>query len=426
MHSLPANPSSRPLSHAWQLREAVLLSFCDPLPAEYARLLHLSRKEWENLLHWLDTSGLALYFLNRVEELGLLETLPLPVIARLQQNLADNSKRLEGMIAALAEIQRRFQAAGLAFAVLKGFSLWPISVPKLELRSQLDLDLLVAEENSLEARRILEDAGYRLTAIGGASGRHWEFKANEGPPSSLKDHYRASPSRSAELHIETVGAGRTSQLSRIQKLDFRGVTMPVLSPIDLFVGQGLHVYHHVCSGFLRTAHLLEFYRHVIARRSDDVFWCRLQEQVGSDQVTCVRLGMVMLLISRVMGRFAPEALTFWTVDQLPATARLWVDMYARRMALASFPGSKLYLLLQEEMMPMGLASKLSRKQALLPRRLPRAITQPVDGETFPARMKRYRIQFHFFLFSLSFHIYEGILYLRESILWRQNMNRVSR
>ena len=131
MHSLPANPSSRPLSHAWQLREAVLLSFCDPLPAEYARLLHLSRKEWENLLHWLDTSGLALYFLNRVEELGLLETLPLPVIARLQQNLADNSKRLEGMIAALAEIQRRFQAAGLAFAVLKGFSLWPISVPKL-------------------------------------------------------------------------------------------------------------------------------------------------------------------------------------------------------------------------------------------------------------------------------------------------------
>ena len=68
MHSLHANPSSRSLSRALQLREAVLLGFCDPLPTEYARLLHLSRKEWESLLYWLDTSGLALYFLNRAEE----------------------------------------------------------------------------------------------------------------------------------------------------------------------------------------------------------------------------------------------------------------------------------------------------------------------------------------------------------------------
>ena len=46
--------------------------FCDPLRMEYARLLHLSRKDWKDLLRWLDTSGLALYFLDRAEELGLL------------------------------------------------------------------------------------------------------------------------------------------------------------------------------------------------------------------------------------------------------------------------------------------------------------------------------------------------------------------
>lgn len=416
----------RSLSRASQLREAVLLTFCDPLPTEYARLFHLSRKEWEGLLRWLDTSGLALYFLDRVEELGLLEMLPLPVIERLQQNLADNSRRIDGMVASLAAIQRRFKEAGLSYAVLKGFSLWPISVPKLELRSQLDLDFLVSEESSLEARRILEDAGYRLTAIAGASGRSWEFRANDGPPSSLKDLYKAGLSRAMDLHIEKVNAGQTSRLSRTHDLHFRDVAMPVLSPIDLFVGQGLHAYQHVCCEFLRTAHLLEFYRHIMARRCDDVFWSRLQEELADDPQTCVRLGMVTLLISRVMGPFAPEALTCWTVDRLPNTARLWAEMYGHRTALASFPGSKLYLLLQEEMKPSGLASKRSRLQALLPHRLPPVITHPVVGEAFFARMKRYRAQLRFFGFRLRFHVFEGALYLRESIFWWQHANRVSR
>jgi len=72
MHSTRANSASNSLSRALQLREAVLLLFCDPLRIEYVRLLHLSRKEWTDLLRWLDTSGLALYFLDRLKELDLL------------------------------------------------------------------------------------------------------------------------------------------------------------------------------------------------------------------------------------------------------------------------------------------------------------------------------------------------------------------
>ena len=93
---------------------------------EYVRLLHLSRKEWTDLLRWLDTSGLALYFLDRLKELDLLELLPPAVLTRLRQNLADNTERINEMIAESAEIQRRFQEARLSYAVLKGFSLCPI------------------------------------------------------------------------------------------------------------------------------------------------------------------------------------------------------------------------------------------------------------------------------------------------------------
>ena len=143
--------------------------FRDPVPVEYTRLMHLARKDWKDLLRWLDTSGLALYFFDRLRELDLLEVLPSPVLARLRQNLADNSERIHGMIAEAAAIQHRFQEAGVSYAVLKGFSLWPISVSKLELRSQLDLDFLVSEESADRAREVLEGFGYRLNAISGQS-----------------------------------------------------------------------------------------------------------------------------------------------------------------------------------------------------------------------------------------------------------------
>jgi hypothetical protein len=428
MHVLYNNSRRKPLSRTLQLREAVLLTFYEPLPKawEYTRLLHLSRTEWRELLNWLDTSGLALYFLDRIEELNLSEIFPASVIARLRQNLADNTERMNKMIVESLALQGQFQQAGLSYAVAKGFSLWPVSVQNLALRSQLDLDFLVAEENAVEARRILEGFGYRLNAI---SGKSWEFESNEDRPSSLKSMYKSGMRRSVELHLEPMeepaGTGRTSRLSRTQNLYFYGGIMPVLSPVDQFVGQGIHVYRHMCGEFLRAAHLIEFYRHVVALQYDNAFWDKLQQRVSGNPDTCVRLGMVIHLISSVMGPFASPQLTCWTVDRLPATARLWVEMYGHRTALASFPGSKLYLLLQEEMKPIGLATKRTRMEALLPLKLPSALSSPAVGESLLAFIRRSPRQLRFIAFRFCFHLFEGIRYMRESILWRQCRNGVA-
>jgi hypothetical protein len=399
------------------------LTFCDPLPAEYTRLLNLSRKDWQDLLRWLDTSGLALYFFDRLEELGLLETLPMAVLSRLQKNMIDNSERIKAMITESVAIQHRFQDAGLSYAVLKGFSLWPISVPKLELRTQLDLDFLVEEEGAMEARHILEAFGYRMHAISGGS---WEFKAGEHWPPSLDNLYKAGVSRTAELHLESPSRSSSSLLSRTQKRQFHGVLMPILSPVDLFLGQGLHLYKHVCSPCARTAHMIEFRRHVVARFDDDSFWAQLQQRVSHDPETSLRLGVVIHLISRTMGQFAPHALSCWTVDHLPAKARLWVDLYGRRSALASFPGSKLYLLLESELKSEGLVAKRSLRQALLPHRLPPVIAHAVKGENYYVRLNRYYWRLRFIFFRLRFHLVEGVRYLYELIFWRRHRNELSK
>ena len=403
------------------MREAVLLTFCDPLPQQCWRLENLSEKEWRKLLIWLDISGLALYFLDRMRELQLCNMLPPGVLTRLDQNLSDNVERTRGMITESVAIQQEFQKACLSYATLKGFSLCPSSVPKLELRHQFDLDFLIAEKNASEARWILERRGYRLYAI---SGRSWEFKINEKLVVSLMDLYKDLPGRSVELHVEANTPVRPSLLERIEKHEFHGINMPVLPPVDLFLGQGLHVYKHISSEFSRAAHLLEFRRHVLVRRDDETFWDELQATAEENPRAFLGLGVVTLLITCVMGDFAPKAFTNWTVDRLPRSARLWVKLYGRRAVFENFPGNKLYLLLRRELESAGVPAKRSLRQTLLPSRLPPAVIRASANETLPVRILRYRMQIQFIISRLRFHIVEGLRYTWESYRWRRHMNRL--
>jgi hypothetical protein len=404
------------------LRKAALQIFCDSSQEACCSLERLSGTEWPRLLHWLDTSGLALYFFDRLNELNRVDVLPLDVFERLQQNLVDNTARIEGLIAEMSHIHREFQRDSLCYATVKGFSLWPCSVPRPELRSQLDLDFLVAEESAREARRILESRGYHLRAI---SGRSWEFKKNEMPGTSLRDLYKDVPYRSVELHIEPTANGQPSLLARAEMRTFRGIDMPVLSPADQFLGQGLHAFKHICSEFSRTAHLLEFRRHVIARSGDAAFWSQVRACAETSPRSGLGLGVVALLITQVTGNFAPWSFASWTIDRLPARARLWAQLYGEQIVFASFPGSKLYLLLQKELVASGVPARRSLRQALLPLSLPPVIVRAGANEKLPIRLRRYRTQIRFVLFRMRFHTVEGLRYLRESFRWHQYMNEVA-
>ena len=411
------------LSQDQLTRQRVLLTFLDPLPQQCLQLQMLSKNQWRHLLRWLDYSGLALYFFDRIVELQLGDLLPEPVFARLQQNLSDNTKRTQSMIAESIAIQQKFQAASLCYAALKGLSFWPSSVPKPELRSQFDMDFLVAEKDVQAARGILEREGYRLYAT---SGRSWEFKRNEFPGISRKEMYKDTGSWAVELHVEPRASSSSSQLERLEWRDLGGFSMPVLSPIDLFLGQGLHVYKHICAEFSRAAHLLEFRRHVFFHRDDPFFWSALQSRALENPRSSFGLGVVTLLIAQIMGEFAPESLTSWTVDRLPRSAKLWVETYGHRAALGSFPGNKLYLLLQQEMEASGLSSKRSVTRSLIPSGLPPPVIRALPNETFSTRLARYRMQLGFVIGRLHFHLVEGARFLWESRRWRRQLNQVAR
>jgi hypothetical protein len=413
---LDSNISARRMNREQLMRLAVVLSICDPLPQKFLGMLPLSNNAWARLLRWLDMSGLSLYFLNRLLELDLCDVLPPAVLTRLLQNQIDNTKRTRSMISESIAIQQEFQKAGLIYSNLKGLTLCPDSVPKPELRLQFDLDFLVAESCAPIARAILEDRGYRLYAI---SGRSWEFKFNERPGIALRDIYKDMKSYAVELHLESGVPHKRSTFEQLEWQERCGMCMPVLSAVDLFLGQGLHVFKHICGESSRAAHLLEFRQHVLTRRDDHAFWNELQLAAGGNPQASHGLGVVILLITLIIGDFAPEALTAWTVDALSKPVRLWVEIYGHRVALGSYPGSKLYLLLRKELEPEGSQQGRSLRRALLPSRLPPPVIRAFPNEAAPVRFRRYSMHLRLILERLRFHIVEGVRFTLESRRWRR-------
>jgi hypothetical protein len=399
------------LTREQRIREAALLCFSE----SYSDLfLHtLNAKEWKKLLHWLDVSGLALYFLDRMTEINQRSSLPASVLNRLERSLEENRERTYGLSEESARLQQGFQSAGVSYAVMKGLSLCPESVPGLELRHQFDLDFLIAGSDAPAAKEILGQRGYTLFAI---SGRSWEFKKGQTPRVGPKDLYRDLPYRGVELHLEVSTPGSPTRLDRRVAREIRGSIMPVLSPVDLFVGQALHASKDIASPFLRSSHLLEFYRHVLARRDDISFWEKLHLHAREDQRACVAIGIATYLAVSVWGNFAPQALTSWTVEQLPPSVRLWLDLYGRAAALQVPPGNKRYLWLRDELAATGNVAGALRK-ALRSVSLPREVIQATPGETFSTRVARHRVQIRFVASRVRFHVMEGIRLLVESRRW---------
>lgn len=409
-----------------RIREAVLIGISGATaPQTPIRLpdafLQLSPADWKQLLHWLDVSGLGLYFFDCVLRRGWRDALPHAVADRLQQNLQDNAQRTRGMIEESVAIQREFQRARISYAVMKGISLSPVSVPLPELRHQFDLDYLVAEPAVPLARRILEHRGYHLRA---ASEATWEFKIHEDPRVSLGDLYKDLPYRGVELHLEVSTPVRRSRLDRVQHCNLYGIAMPVLSPVDVFLGQARHAFKDICSNFCRASHLLEFHRHVRMRYDDETFWRELRLHTEGQRRTRTAIGLVTLLLTFILGDFAPPDLTEWTVDQLPSPAHLWVTLYGHCVVLGEPPGTKLHLLLQKELGSARDFPLQPVRKSLLPSRLPSRIIQSSADEPLTTRLARYRVETRFLLTRFFFHIREGLRYVRELPRWRRLRERL--
>ncbi len=327
------------------------------------------------------------------------------------------------MFVEFASLNQAFQRAGLVYANLKGFSLSPESCPRPELRCQLDYDFLIDGTQLDLTRNILSKTGYELMA---ATPDVWEFKAGTDELTRITDHYKWRPQRCVEVHFATSGPPthlpfRDSRLERRIRHSWGGVTFPALAPADQFIAQALHIFKHLCSACTRLSWLLEYQHHVAVRFQDQSFWEEVRKHAGSDPRTSIAIGLTTLLSSRIFGGKAPAQLEEWTSARLPAAVKLWADHYGREAVLADFPGTKLYLLLQEELRGNDESWKQTKRRRLMPLRLaPRIVSVSTDDNVWK-RMRSELFQLRFLLFRLRFHVVEGLHYLVEASRWKRRL-----
>src|SRR5580698_7939367 len=108
-----------------RLAEAVVAVFKSDTKEEvlYAFLAAFSERTWLQNCNWLDSSGLALYFLRRIKELHIEGAVPAKVLQRLEKNTADNLGRSASMFAEFIKINKIFLEADLTYINIKGFTL---------------------------------------------------------------------------------------------------------------------------------------------------------------------------------------------------------------------------------------------------------------------------------------------------------------
>lgn len=416
----PVQLEIRERSRATRLKLAVLASFHEPAPSMEARLREFTARDWDRATYWLDVSGLALYFLDRIEALKLHSSIPESFLARLRTRLDENRQRTDSLLAEALMITKALRERNIDCAVLKGATIARESVPDISFRNQMDLDLLIREEAATAAQSCLADQGYSLQAI---SGNTWEFKAGPSGHSSLKNLYQVRPERSVEVHLQH--ALEPDRLARAEWRSISGHLLPALSSEDLFLLQGQHLFKHMCGEYTRASWVLEYWRHVCARRSDATFWLDVETVAAEMPGSGVAIGAATLLTSSIFGPCAPRELSRWSMDRLRPGICLWIHLYGSRLLLSHRPGSKVYLLLRKELEGDSARQKSARRRLIFPFHWPQKITRKSADESLSDRVRRFRIQASFTVRRFWFHLAGGLGLAIESLLWQRRNGRVS-
>jgi hypothetical protein len=409
---------------------------------DFGKMARFSPRDWERTMGWIDRAGLTLYLLERLRACGATDVLPPPVLARFEQNLADNRCRVDHLLNETGCINEKLDQAGVQYVVIKGFSLWPDFCSNPYLRTQCDLDYLVA-------RRSLSDAQNALLKFGYERRRRSDVKqfAFERPlqrvPSQFDSPYKVQTTPMVELHVgiwEDVTHHVPLEepafvLNSPQWKEWGGLRFPVLRDEDALLLQVLHAFQHMLSYWSKLSWLLEIGCFMEKRRRDSLFWERFSQRLEGAPRLAEFSTMVLELTAKIFSAPMPEADQQWRRFLRPS-ARLWLDNYGRNWALGEypphkskvFPDSKLSLFLSEEYIPDRGARRDSLLHGLMPWKIPgkdpAAVFAPVKNQP-GTRLQALWVDSTYTAQRLSFHGCAGLRYLWELPRWR-NLTRTTR
>ena len=403
-----------------RLRRAVVATLCQSSAFAADDLLRqFSQKDWQDNYRWLDASGVALYFYGALKTRSLESLVPSKVLERFHKNQSDNNERTNATFADAVQVNEAFRNQDLQYLNLKGFTLYPDFCPDPCLRNQFDLDFLMPLQEAPRCRNILAEMGYTVT---GGSELLLEFKAGEDLPPSIAELYRPRAQRCLEVHFVTGDERRdkynVSETSFTNPClrSWNGYHFASLQGPELFLAQAFHLFWHLQSEWTRLSWLFEFRNAVLAHYSDSAFWVEVRNRTRHRMLAETAIATALAFAVSLFGDFAPRDVTEWVSEILPQRAQIWIQKYGNRLLLADFPGSKLSLMLQEE---LGLGSKEERRRKLFPLHRP-----PTVVANATRRTSSLSTDIGYWSFRTRFHLVETTRYMTEARRWRRFVGKV--
>ena len=386
------SPSTLP--EAWEKNSrlprgvaAVLASlrFSSPAPE---LLRGLSDAEWKSTLDFADRASLTLF-------LGALyrEYLPAWVAERTDRSIAGNTERTGRLRASLVEIAAAFDARGIDYLLLKGFSHENDYAPDPYLRVGYDLDLFAPESSLPRAHQTLREMEYvPIAGTEDALADHypplirktgWTFHGDffdPEIPGCVDLHYRFWDPETERFDAPGIG----HFWERRMKQD----GIPVLDGADRLAYASLHMLRHLFRPALRPLHVYELAYFLENKSADHAFWARWRdlhpEPLRRLQAVAFRLAESWFGCS-----VAPEPAA--EIERLHPDVLLWFERYAASPIEAGFRPNKHELWLHLALVDSPRDRRQVFRRRVFPASLPAAVEPqhiPDDQVTLDVRVRR--------------------------------------
>jgi hypothetical protein len=411
------------------------LRFSGDQSNQFAQLGRFGCRDWKRTLGWLDASGMALYFLQAINDKNARSVLPTEVLVCLDQQLSSNRNRVLRLAEEIAAINHRFDRAHVRYAVIKGFSLVPLFCKDISLRAQADVDYLVDGDSRDKAKHALVEAGYVLEEEG-------SFESKFGkPPMRIATRFDNSYGVHAEVGIElhtAIWNGEllyipfsepTFSLDRTRTMHWRDLTFPVLSDLDIFALQIVHAFHHVLNCWVRMSWLFEIGFFLTQQESNESFWIALEQYAAEMPQLREFAAIVIQLVSNIFGAPVPAVVERW-IEEIRPAAKLWIGHFGREWAFENHPyqefsfraASKLVLFLHELYAPDAETRKRIRNHRLFPWKQPARVAVAIPGKPTTTIRARW-LQLEHLVRRTIFHVTTGSRYFWEYPSWRDTSDR---